>query len=110
GTFPNHPADPIQPENLRDLVAAVVDKAADVGLAFDGDADRVFLVDERGEPVSGSLTAALVARAILQKHPGEKVIYSITTSRVVAETIREMGGEPIRSRVGHSFIKQLMAE
>jgi phosphomannomutase len=110
GTFPNHPADPIQPENLKDLVAAVVDQSADVGLAFDGDADRVFLVDELGEPVSGSLTAALVARSMLRKHPGEKVIYSITTSRVVAETIREMGGEPIRSRVGHSFIKQLMAE
>jgi phosphomannomutase len=110
GTFPNHPADPIQPENLKDLIAAVGDKGADVGLAFDGDADRVFLVDEHGEPVSGSLTAALVARSILQKHPGEKVIYSLTCSRVVPETIREMGGEPIRSRVGHSFIKALMAE
>jgi phosphomannomutase len=110
GTFPNHPADPIRPENLKDLIRTVLDKGADIGLAFDGDADRVFLVDEKGEPVSGSLTAALVARSILRKHPGEKVIYSITTSRVVRETIVEMGGEPIRSRVGHSFIKQLMAE
>ena len=109
GTFPNHPADPIQPENLKDLVGRVQAERADVGLAFDGDADRVFLVDERGEPVSGSLTAALVARSILAKHPGEKVIYSITSSRVVPETIREMGGEPIRSRVGHSFIKAVMA-
>jgi len=108
GTFPNHPADPIQPENLKDLIATVLDRGADLGLAFDGDADRVFLVDEKGEPVSGSLTAALVARSILAKHPGEKVIYSLTCSRVVPETIREMGGEPIRSRVGHSFIKAVM--
>ena len=110
GTFPNHPADPIQPENLKDLIATVLDRGADLGLAFDGDADRVFLVDEKGEPVSGSLTAALVARSILEKNPGEKVIYSITCSRVVPETIREMGGEPIRSRVGHSFIKAVMRE
>ena len=110
GTFPNHPADPIQPENLKDLIATVLDAGADIGLAFDGDADRVFLVDEKGEPVSGSLTAALVARSILRKHPGEKVIYSITTSRVLRETIVENGGAPVRSRVGHSFIKQVMAE
>ncbi|MGH2727613.1 MAG: phosphomannomutase/phosphoglucomutase [Actinomycetota bacterium] len=110
GTFPNHPADPIQPENLKDLIATVLDRGADLGLAFDGDADRVFLVDERGEPVSGSLTGALVARSILEKHPGEKVIYSITCSRVVRETIEESGGEPIRSRVGHSFIKAVMRE
>jgi phosphomannomutase len=110
GTFPNHPADPIQPENLKDLIARVQETRADIGLAFDGDADRVFLVDEAGEPVSGSLTAALVARSILAKHPHEKVIYSLTCSRVVPETIREMGGEPIRSRVGHSFIKAMMAE
>ena len=110
GTFPNHPADPIQPENLKDLIATVLDEGADIGLAFDGDADRVFLVDEKGEPVSGSLTAAIVARSILRKHPGQKVIYSITTSRVFRETIVENGGEPIRSRVGHSFIKQVMAE
>ena len=110
GTFPNHPADPIQPENLKDLIATVLDRGADIGLAFDGDADRVFLVDETGEPVSGSLTAALVAKSILQKHPGEKVIYSITCSRVVPEVMRENGGEPIRSRVGHSFIKAVMRE
>jgi phosphomannomutase len=110
GTFPNHPADPIQPENLEDLIGRVRDEGADIGLAFDGDADRVFLVDESGEPVSGSLTAALVARSILEKHPHEKVIYSLTCSRVVPETIREMNGEPIRSRVGHSFIKAMMAE
>jgi len=110
GTFPNHPADPIQPENLKDLTRTVLDTGADIGLAFDGDADRVFLVDEKGEPVSGSLTAAIVAQTILQKHPGEKVIYSLTCSRVVPEVIRENGGEPIRSRVGHSFIKAVMAD
>ena len=110
GTFPNHPADPIQPENLKDLIATVLDRGADIGLAFDGDADRVFLVDENGEPVSGSLTAALVARSILEKHAGEKVIYSITCSRVVPEVMRESGGTPIRSRVGHSFIKKVMRE
>jgi phosphomannomutase len=110
GTFPNHPADPIQPENLADLRGAVVASGAALGMAFDGDADRVFLVDERGEPVSGSLTAALVARAILGKRPGEKVIHNIICSRVVRETILEMGGEPIRTRVGHSFIKKVMAE
>ncbi len=110
GTFPNHPADPIQPENLKDLIRTVLASGADIGLAFDGDADRVFLVDEKGEPVSGSLTAAVVARSILKKHPGEEVIYSLTCSRVVPEIIRENGGEPIRSRVGHSFIKAVMAD
>jgi phosphomannomutase len=110
GTFPNHPADPIQPENLADLRRAVLDGGADVGLAFDGDADRVFLLDQHGEPVSGSLTAALVARSVLEKHPGEKVVYSIICSRVVPETIRESGGEPVPCRVGHSFVKAVMAE
>jgi phosphomannomutase len=110
GTFPNHPADPLQPENLRALIAAVRENGAVLGMAFDGDADRVFLVDERGEPVSGSLTGALVARSVLAKNPGEKVLHSITCSRVVGETIKEMGGEPIRTRVGHSFMKKIMAE
>ncbi|MCK4177435.1 phosphomannomutase/phosphoglucomutase [Aciditerrimonas ferrireducens] len=110
GTFPNHPADPIQPENLRDLQAAVVADGADVGLAFDGDADRVFLVDERAEPVSGSLTTALVARAMLAKHPGATVLHNVICSRVVPETILACGGRPVRTRVGHSFIKQVMAE
>jgi phosphomannomutase len=110
GTFPNHPADPIQPENLRDLQAAVLAERADVGLAFDGDADRVFLVDERAEPVSGSLTTALVARAMLAKHPGATVLHNVICSRVVPETILACGGRPVRTRVGHSFIKQVMAE
>jgi phosphomannomutase len=110
GTFPNHPADPIQPENLLDLKAAVTEHGADVGLAFDGDADRVFLVDERAEPVSGSLTTALVAQAMLAAHPGATVLYNLICSKIVPETIRDNGGIPVRTRVGHSFIKQVMAE
>lgn len=110
GTFPNHPADPIQPENLADLRAAVRREHADLGMAFDGDADRVFLLDENGDAVSGSLSAALVARSILSRHPGETVIHNIICSRVLPETIRENGGIPVRSRVGHSFIKAVMAE
>jgi phosphomannomutase len=110
GTFPNHPADPIQPENLVDLQAKVVEVGAAAGLAFDGDADRVFFVDEKGETVSASLLGAMVAEAILAKHPGEKVVYSLTCSRVVRETIERAGGTPIRTRVGHSFIKQVMAD
>jgi phosphomannomutase len=110
GTFPNHPADPIQLENLRDLVARVNERGADVGLAFDGDADRVFLVDEQAEPISGSTTTAMVAVAMLGKSPGSKVIYNLICSKAVPEIIREHGGEPVRSRVGHSFIKALMAD
>jgi phosphomannomutase len=110
GSFPNHPADPIQPENLRDLKAAVLASRANVGLAFDGDADRVFLVDERGASVSGSLTTALVASSMLRKHPGASVLYNLICSHVVPEVIAEGGGIGIRTRVGHSFIKQVMAD
>ncbi|MDZ7678694.1 MAG: phosphomannomutase/phosphoglucomutase [Acidimicrobiales bacterium] len=110
GTFPNHPADPIQIENLADLRARVLEVGADVGLAFDGDADRVFLVDERGEPVSGSLTTALISIGVLEKYPGSKIIHNLICSKAVPEVVREHGGEPVRSRVGHSFIKSLMAE
>jgi phosphomannomutase len=111
GTFPNHPADPIQVENLADLQKAVLDTGADVGLAFDGDADRVFLVDDRGEPVSGSTTTAMVAKALLERTgPGETVVYNLICSKAVPEVIREMGGTPVRARVGHSFIKQVMAD
>jgi phosphomannomutase len=110
GTFPNHPADPIQPENLKDLQARVRDTSADVGLAFDGDADRVFLVDERAEPLSGSTTTAMLAASILDKHPGEAVIHNLICSRAVPEVISEHGGRPVVSRVGHSFIKAVMAE
>jgi len=110
GNFPNHPADPIQPENLVSLKAAVLAAGADVGLAFDGDADRVFLVDEQAEPVSGSLTTALVAASMLDKYPGSTVLYNCICSRVVPEVIAEKGGTGIRTKVGHSFIKQVMAE
>jgi phosphomannomutase len=110
GTFPNHPADPIQPENLKDLQRAVLDLHADIGLAFDGDADRVFLVDDLGQPVSGSTTTAIVAAGILEHHPGETVVHNLIVSRAVPEVIREHNGTPVRTRVGHSFIKQVMAE
>jgi phosphomannomutase len=110
GTFPNHPADPIQPENLVDLKAAVLEHGADVGLAFDGDADRVFLVDENAESVSGSLTTALVASSMLDKHPGATILYNLICSKVVPEVIAEKGGVGIRTRVGHSYIKEVMAE
>jgi phosphomannomutase len=110
GTFPNHPADPIDPKNLLDLQAAVQEQGADIGLAFDGDADRVFLVDERSVGVSGSIVTALVAKALLQHNPGAPVVYNLICSWTVPEVIREHGGQPVRTRVGHSFIKQVMAE
>ena len=110
GTFPNHPADPIDPENQRDLKAAVLEHAADIGLAFDGDADRVFLIDEGAQDVSGSLVTALVAKAMLLREPGASIIYNVICSWTVPEVIRENGGVAVRTRVGHSFIKQVMAE
>ena len=110
GSFPNHPADPIQVENLRDLQARVLETGADVGLAFDGDADRVFLVDDKGEPLSGSATTAIVAVSVLEKHPGSTILHNCICSKAVAEVVREHGGTPVRTRVGHSFIKAVMAE
>jgi phosphomannomutase len=110
GTFPNHPADPIDPENQRDVKREVLARRADVGLAFDGDADRVFLVDERAEGVSGSEVTALVAGAMLEREPGATVVHNLICSWAVPEVIREHGGTPVRTRVGHSFIKQVMAE
>ena len=110
GTFPNHPANPIEPANLVDLQKRVLDAGCVAGIAFDGDADRMFLVDERGELVSGSTTTALVAERLLRKHPGEAVIYNLICSWAVPEVIEENGGRPVRTRVGHSFIKQVMAE
>ena len=109
GTFPNHPADPIQPENLRDLQTRVLATGADLGLAFDGDADRVFLVDEQARPVSGSTTTALVARGILRREPGATVLYNLICSKAVPEVVVEEGGRAIRTRVGHTLIKQAMA-
>jgi phosphomannomutase len=110
GTFPNHEANPIEPENIRDLQAAVREHGADVGLAFDGDADRCFVVDERGEPVAPSTITALVAVRELGKHGAGRIVHNLITSRAVPEIVREHGGEPVRTRVGHSFIKQTMAE
>ena len=110
GTFPNHEANPIDPQNLRDLQRAVIDSGADIGLAFDGDADRCFVVDERGVVVSPSVLTALIAVRELAREPGAAVIHNLITSRAVPEIITEHGGIPIRTRVGHSFIKARMAE
>ena len=110
GNFPNHPADPIQPANLVDLQAKILEKGADVGLAFDGDADRCFLVDDKAQPVSGSTTTAIVAKAMLEKYPGSTILYNLICSKAVPEVIRENGGTPVMTRVGHSYIKALMAE
>ena len=110
GTFPNHPADPIQPANQLDLQARVVAGGFDLGLAFDGDADRVFVVDEAGRGLSGSTTTAMLAAGLLDKHPGETILHNLICSRAVPEVVREHGGIPIRTKVGHSYIKQIMAE
>ena len=109
GTFPNHEANPLDPANLVDLQRMVREQGADLGLAFDGDADRCFVVDERGEPVSPSAITALVATRELAKHPGATVIHNLIVSAAVPEIIAEHGGVPVRSRVGHSFIKAQMA-
>ncbi|MGW9415421.1 phosphomannomutase/phosphoglucomutase [Arthrobacter cupressi] len=115
GSFPNHPANPLEPENLRDLQAAVVEHGADIGLAFDGDADRCFVVDEKGQPVSPSAITGMVARREIAraKAAGEEapvIIHNLLTSKAVPELIEEDGGRPVRTRVGHSFIKAVMAE
>jgi phosphomannomutase len=109
GSFPNHEANPLDPANLVDLQAAVREHGADLGLAFDGDADRCFVVDENGDPVSPSAITALVAKRELAKFPGSTVIHNVITSLAVPEIIKENGGIPVRSRVGHSFIKAEMA-
>jgi phosphomannomutase len=115
GTFPNHPANPLEPENLRDLQAAVVAHGADLGLAFDGDADRCFVVDEYGRPVTPSAVTALIAvreirRAQAAGEAEPVIIHNLITSRAVPEIVAAAGGRPVRSRVGHSFIKARMAE
>jgi phosphomannomutase len=110
GTFPNHEANPLDPANLVDLQKRVVEESADIGLAFDGDADRCFVVDELGGPVSPSAITALVAVRELAKAPGSAVIHNLITSQAVPEIVTEHGGKPVRTRVGHSFIKQTMAE
>jgi phosphomannomutase len=110
GNFPNHEANPIDPANLRDLQAKVREVGADLGLAFDGDADRCFVVDERGEIVSPSALTALIAAREIDREPGATVIHNLITSHAVPEIVRERGGVPLRTRVGHSFIKGTMAE
>jgi phosphomannomutase len=109
GSFPNHEANPIEPENTEDLRRTVVEVGADLGLAFDGDADRCFVVDERGEVVSPSALTALIAERELSREPGSTVIHNLITSRSVPEVVAEAGGTPVRTRVGHSFIKAEMA-
>ena len=110
GTFPNHPADPLDPKNLVDLQRRVLEVGADIGLAFDGDADRVFVVDEQARPVSGSTTTAIIAAAMLERYPGATILYNLICSKSVPEVINEHGGVAVRTRVGHSYIKEVMAE
>ncbi|RZU16362.1 phosphomannomutase [Kribbella rubisoli] len=110
GTFPNHAANPLDPANLVDLRAAVRLHQADIGLAFDGDADRCFFVDENGDAVSPNNIISLIATRELTRHPGSAIVYNVVTSKAVAEQVTEHGGKPIRTRVGHSFIKQVMAD
>lgn len=109
GRFPNHPADPLQPENQRDLCARVREVGADIGFAFDGDADRVFVVDELGNGISGSTTTAMVAAGVLEKEPGATILHNLICSKAVPEVVRERGGTPVRTKVGHSYIKAEMA-
>jgi phosphomannomutase len=108
GTFPNHPPDPLNPKNLKDLIARVQEEKADFGVAFDGDADRMFLVDETGKPVGGDIVTLLVARSLLAKNPGATILYNIICSRAVPEAINAAGGRAIRTPVGHALIKPIM--
>jgi phosphomannomutase len=110
GSFPNHEANPLEPENLRDCQAKVVQIGADIGLCFDGDADRCFLIDEHGSPVPPSAIVGLIAARELTRVPGAAIVHNVITSRAAVEIIREHGGQPVRSRVGHSYMKILMAE
>ena len=110
GSFPNHPASPIEPENMVELQKAVVSHGADLGAAFDGDADRVFITDEHGTLVGGDMVTALVARNLLRRKPGATILYNLICSRTVPEVIKRNGGVPVRTRVGHSYIKAIMRE
>jgi phosphomannomutase len=110
GTFPNHPADPLQEENLVDLISEIRSGDYDIGVAFDGDADRAFFIDDQGKSVPGSTVTSLVARYMLTKTPGASIVHNLITSRSVPEIVTELGGKPIRTRVGHSFIKKVMAD
>ena len=110
GTFPHHDANPLEQENIAELQQRVVAEGADLGAAFDGDADRMFLITEKGEFVGGDMTTALVATALLRRNPGAAIVYNLICSRAVPEAITAAGGRPVRARVGHSFIKQVMRE
>ena len=108
GNFPNHPADPSKYENLRDLQKKVNEEKADFGMGFDGDADRIFFVDENGNIVNSSLISSLIIKKILKNHPDKKIIHNVVCSRIVPETIKKYGGKAVIERVGHSFIKNTM--
>jgi len=110
GTFPNHPPDPLRPENLIDLVALVNARKPDLGVAFDGDADRAFFIDDTGVPLPGSTTTAIIADWFLKQQPGSAIVHNLICSKAVAEVVEAAGGLPIRTKVGHSYIKQVMAE
>lgn len=110
GTFPNHIPNPLEPENVVDLQRKIIEKKANLGLAFDGDGDRMFLFDENGEMITGTITTVLIAESLLLKNPGQKILYNSVCGRVVPETIKKYGGKPIRVPVGHSIIKQKMRE
>ena len=110
GTFPNHPADPLRPENLVDLTALVVSESPDLGVAFDGDADRAFFIDDNGDPLPGSTTTAIIAEWFLRTHPGSSIVHNLICSKAVSERVVSLGGTPVRTKVGHSYIKQVMAE
>ena len=110
GTFPNHPADPLRPENLVDLTRLVLDERPDIGVAFDGDADRAFFIDDQGISLPGSTTTAIIAVWFLRQHPGSAIVHNLICSRAVPEIVEASGGIAIRTKVGHSFIKQVMAD
>jgi len=108
GNFPNHPASPIEPENVADLKAKIEESGADLGAAFDGDADRVFLIDENSKTLGGDMVTALVAKALLKKNPGSTILYNLICSKAVSDVINNAGGKAVRTRVGHALIKPLM--
>jgi phosphomannomutase len=110
GSFPNHPANPIEPENIADLQRAVIEHGCDLGVAFDGDADRMFLIDEKGGFIGGDMTTLMVAVSMLKKHPGASICYNLICSRSVPETVTRLGGRAVRTPVGHSLIKAIMRE
>jgi len=110
GTFPNHPASPIEEENIADLKEKIKETGADLGAAFDGDADRVFLIDENSKALGGDMVTALVSKALLKRHPDSKILYNLICSKAVPELVTEMGGNAIRTMVGHALIKPLMKE